>query len=205
MFARVQQFAARIYRPGHRRRLVSAGWAATAITGAITRSSARKAFADHCGLPELRGQAAIRRAHSESRFRRGGADPSRRLRRLHAADARRLLRRKPALAHRCLDARPPLGAGQSAAHRAIVPAKGLHLAVAPAFRDRHYGLSRLAALDGAAARRHRACPPVNYIRPEYFTDDFALFPTWPRFDASARSICSRSPWPSCSRRRCSVI
>ena len=30
----------------------------------------------------------------------------------------------------------------------------------------------------------------TYIRPEYFTQDFSLFPAWPRFDSSARCTCS---------------
>ena len=65
LFARVQQFAARISWPGHRRRPDAPGWAATAITGATTRSSAPRAFAAHCGLPDLPRQAAVRRPYPQ--------------------------------------------------------------------------------------------------------------------------------------------
>ena len=44
-----------------------------------------RAFAAHGGLPDLQGQAALRRPHPEPRLRRGGADAARRLDRLHAA------------------------------------------------------------------------------------------------------------------------
>ena len=90
LFARVQQFAARIYGP-----VIAAGLSAWMGRdgnywghNAIIRT---EAFAAHCGLPDLRGTAAVRRPYPEPRLRRGGADPPRRLRRLYDADARRLL------------------------------------------------------------------------------------------------------------------
>ena len=115
LFARLQQFAARVAGP-----VIAAGL--TAWMGrdgnywghnAIIRT---RAFADHCGMPDLPGTPAVRRAYSQPRFRRGGADPPRRLGRLHAADARRQLRGKPALADRPRDARPTLVPGQSPAY-----------------------------------------------------------------------------------------
>ena len=73
-------------RSGHRRRRSPGGSGARAITGATTPSSApRRLRRRHCGLPILPG-AALRRPHPQPRFRRGGADPARRLDRLHAAD-----------------------------------------------------------------------------------------------------------------------
>ncbi len=58
LFARLQQFAARVYGPVIATGLVGLDRAATATTGATTPSSAREAFAAHCGLPRSQGQAA---------------------------------------------------------------------------------------------------------------------------------------------------
>ena len=113
-FARLQQFAARIAGP-----VIAAGLSAWMGRdgnywghNAIIRT---RAFADHCGMPDLPGTAAVRRPHPQPRFRRGGADPPGRLGGLHAADARRFLRGEPAVADRSGDARSALVSGQPAA------------------------------------------------------------------------------------------
>ncbi len=159
LFARLQQFAARIHGP-----VIAAGlsvWMGRDGNywghNAIIRT---QAFADHCGLPHLSRQAAVRRPHPQPRLRRGGADPPRRLGRLHAAGARRLLRGEPALPDRPRGARPALVPGQPAA-RARHVGQGLPPRLAAAFRHRHHGLCRLAAVDGAAAGRHRAGAAVD--------------------------------------------
>ena len=46
---------------------------------------------------------------------------------------------------------------------------------------------------------------TRYVRPEYFTREFSLFPSWPRFDAERALSCSGSRWRSCSRRNCSGL
>ena len=88
LFARAQQFAARVYGP-----VIAAGLSAWMGRdgnywghNAIIRT---QAFAAHCGLPDLRGQAAARRPHPQPRLRRGGADAPGRLDGLHAAGPRR--------------------------------------------------------------------------------------------------------------------
>ena len=158
MFARVQQFAARIAGP-----VIAAGLSAWSGHdgnywghNAIIRT---RAFADHCGLPDLPGQAAVRRPYPQSRLRRGGPDPPGRIFCVHAADSRRILRGKPAVADRPGRPRSPLVPGQPAAlshHRR----QRLRVRDPPALRDGDNGLSRLAALDGAVADRHRASAPV---------------------------------------------
>ena len=40
---------------------------------------------------------------------------------------------------------------------------------------------------------------ASYIRPEYFTKEFTLFPAWPRFDAERSLELFASPWRCCSR------
>ena len=154
MFARLQQFAARIAGP-----VIAAGLSAWMGRdgnywghNAIIRT---RAFADHCGLPDLPGKPPFGGHILSHDFVEAALMLSRRLYRLHAAGAWRLLRGKPALAHRPCGARPALVPGQSAA-RAHHRRQGLHARDAPASRDRHHGLSRLAPVDGATFGRHRA-------------------------------------------------
>ena len=143
LFARLQQFAARIAGP-----VIAAGL--DRVDGAGRQLLGPQRDHPHARLRRpLRparpaGPAAVRRPHPQPRFRRGGADPARRLRRLHAADARRLLRGEPAVADRPRRARPALVPGQPAA-RAHHRGARLRLADPPAFRDRHHGLSGVAA------------------------------------------------------------
>jgi len=49
------------------------------------------------------------------------------------------------------------------------------------------GINELFVLAPVAADdRHRLCIAIQsrLIRPEYFSHDFQLFPTWPRFDVT---------------------
>ena len=117
LFARLQQFAAKIYGP-------------VIATGLAVWSGREGNYWGHNAIIRTRGlrrplrhadavrQAALRRPHPEPRLRRGGADPPRRLDGLHAARPRRQLRGEPALADRPRHARPALVPGQPAAHRA---------------------------------------------------------------------------------------
>ena len=86
MFARLQQFAARIASP-----VIAAGL--TAWMGrdgnywghnAIIRT---RAFADHCGLPDLPGRPPPRRPHPQPRLRGGRAHPPRGIFGHHVADS----------------------------------------------------------------------------------------------------------------------
>ena len=113
-FARVQQFAGRLYGP-----LIAYGlaWWHGADSNywghnAVIRT---RAFAQCGGLAGAERPAPDRRAYPQPRLRRGGADAARRLGDPHGAGARRLVRGVAALAHRIRGARPPLVPGQSAA------------------------------------------------------------------------------------------
>ena len=201
LFARVQQFAARIAGPilaggpdrldGARRQLLGPQ---RDHPHARLRRSLRHARSGR--------QAAVRRAYPEPRFRRGGADPARGLGGLHAADARRQLRGEPAFADRPGRARPALVPGQSAAYPR--PAQqGLRARHPPAFPDRDHGLSRLAALDGAARSSASCwcCSPNTSAR--------NISPPISRCSrrgrcstTSAPCACSKSPSPCCSRPSC---
>ena len=154
MFARLQQFAARIAGP-----VIAGGL--TAWMGrdgnywghnAIIRT---RAFADHCGLPDLPGKPPL-----------GGHILS------HDFVEAALMRRagyavymlptlggsyeeSPPSLIDLARARPAMVPGQSPAfahHRR----QGVRLGDAPAFRNRDHGLSRFARMDGAAPGRHRA-------------------------------------------------
>jgi len=180
MFARVQQFAARIAGP-----VLAAGL--TAWMGrdgnywghnAIIRT---RAFADHCGLPDLPGRPPF-----------GGHILS------HDFVEAALMRR----AGYSVTMLPTLGGSYEESPPSLIDV---------ATRDRRWCQgnlqhSRIIAARGFvwASRQHFAtgimgylASPVwmaqlivgiilvlqsHYIRPEYFTAEFSLFPTWPRFD-----------------------
>jgi membrane glycosyltransferase len=180
MFARLQQFAARIAGP-----VLAAGL--TAWMGrdgnywghnAIIRT---RAFADHCGLPDLPGRPPF-----------GGHILS------HDFVEAALIRR----AGYSVTMLPTLGGSYEESPPSLIDL---------AARDRRWCQgnlqhSRIIAARGFvwATRQHFAtgimgylASPVwmmqlivgivlvlqsHYIRPEYFTAEFSLFPTWPRFD-----------------------
>ena len=154
LFARVQQFAARIYGP-----VIAAGlstWMGRDGNywghNAVIRT---KAFADHCGLPHLKGKPPM-----------GGHVLS------HDFVEAALIRRAgyavymlptldgsyeespPSLID--LSARDRRWCQGNLQHMRILPARGLPSGVAAAFRDGHLRLCRLAAVDVPAAGRHGA-------------------------------------------------
>ncbi len=87
-------------------------------------------------------------------------------------------------------------------HVRVMFAVGPPPRLAPAFRDRHLGLPRLAAVDGATARRHRAGAAVGLFPAGIFhLRGDAVSRSGRASTPSARSICSPSPWRSCSRRK----
>lgn len=181
LFARVQQFAARIYGP-----VIAAGlsvWMGRDGNywghNAIIRT---KAFAAHCGLPDLRGRPPF-----------GGHILS------HDFVEAALIRRAgyavymlptlggsyeespPSLID--LSARDRRWCQGNLQHVRVVPSKGLHLASRQHFMTGIFGylaspLWMLQLIIGIVIVLQ-----ASYIRPEYFTGDFSLFPAWPRFDA----------------------
>src|SRR6202034_3880697 len=72
-------------------------------------------------------------------------------------------------------------------HLRILPAKGLHLA------SRQHFVTGIMAYVASPLWMLQLFVGItlvlqaSYIRPEYFSSDFTLFPAWPRFDA-ARSL-----------------
>lgn len=181
LFARVQQFAASVYGPVLAWGL--AGWMGKDGNywghNAIIRT---KAFAAHAGLPELSGKPPF-----------GGHILS------HDFVEAALIRRAgyavymlPDLAGSYEESPPSLidlaardrrWCQGNMQHMRVIGANGLHLAT-----RQHLAtgiLSYLASplwllqlLVGIALVLQ-----AYYIRPEYFPDDFTLFPAWPRFDA----------------------
>ena len=182
MFARLQQFAARIYGP-----IVAAGlsvWSGKDGNywghNAIIRISA---FAAHCGLPHLSGRPPF-----------GGHILS------HDFVEAALIRRAgfsvymlPTLSGSYEESPPSLidlaardrrWCQGNLQHVRVLPAKGLKLATRQhfttgimAYLASPFWMAQL--LVGIALVLQAA-----YIRPEYFTNEFRLFPAWPRFDAA---------------------
>ena len=182
LFARVQQFAARIAGPIIAAGLTRMDRGATAITGATTRSSAPRAFADHCGMPDLRGRPPF-----------GGHILSHDF--VEAALIRRAgwavymlptlggqLRGKPAVADRSRRARPALVPRQSAAHQRGCRARASCWRRASIFSPASWAISLRRSWMAQLIIGIVLVLQSKYIRPEYFTSDFSLFPTWPRFD-----------------------
>jgi len=181
LFARQQQFAARIYGP-----VIAAGLSAWMGRdgnywghNAIIRT---KAFADHCGLPNLKGKPPF-----------GGHILS------HDFVEAALIRRAgyavymlpmlggsyeespPSLID--LSARDRRWAQGNLQHLRVLPAKGLHLAT-----RQHIITGIMSYLASPLWMAQLLIGLVlvlqtRYIRPEYFTSQFTLFPAWPRFDA----------------------
>ena len=180
LFARLQQFAARIYGP-----VIAAG--VTVATGrdgnywghnAILRT---KAFAAHCGLPVLRGRPPF-----------GGHILS------HDFVEAALIRRAgyavymlPNLGGSYEECPPSLvdvarrdrrWCQGNLQHLGVLTAKGMH----PMSRQ-HFASGIMAYVASPLWLAQLVVGIVlvlqaSYIRPEYFPSDFTLFPTWPRFD-----------------------
>ena len=181
LFARVQQFAARIYGP-----VIAAGlscWMGRDGNywghNAIIRT---RAFADHCGLPHLRGKPPM-----------GGHVLS------HDFVEAALIRRAgyavymlptlggsyeespPSLID--LSARDRRWCQGNLQHSRIMFARGLHLA-----SRQHFATGIFAYLASPLWMLQLIVGMVlvlqaSYAKPEYFTSEFSLAPAFPRFDA----------------------
>lgn len=180
LFARLQQFAARIYGP-----LIATGLAMWSGRdgnywghNAIIRT---KAFADYCGLPDLKGKPPF-----------GGHVLS------HDFVEAALMRRAgwsvymlPDLIGSYEESPPSLidvsvrdrrWCQGNLQHSRIITAKGLVWPTRQHFATGIMGYLAspfwlMQLLVGIAIVLQ-----VNYARPEYFTKEFTLFPIWPRFD-----------------------
>ena len=180
LFARLQQFAARVYGP-----VIATGLAAWSGRdgnywghNAIIRT---RAFAESCGLPDLPGKPPF-----------GGHILS------HDFVEAALIRRAgwsvymlPALAGSYEESPPSLidvavrdrrWAQGNLQHARVIGARGLALASRQHFATGIAGyvasplwLAQLVVGIAIALQ-------VAYVRPDYFGGDFQLFPTWPRFD-----------------------
>ena len=185
LFARVQQFAARIYGP-----VIAIGLSAWMGRdgnywghNAIIRT---KAFADHCGLPVLRGRPPF-----------GGHILS------HDFVEAALIRRAgyavymlPTLQGSYEESPPSLidlaardrrWCQGNMQHVRIMGAKGLHLASRQHFATGIMGYLASPFWLGQLLVGIALVLLASYARPEYFTSEFALLPAWPRFD-SERSL-----------------
>jgi membrane glycosyltransferase len=181
LFARVQQFAARVYGP-----VIAAGlsvWMGRDGNywghNAIIRTAA---FAAHCGMPDLSGkppfgghilshdfvEAALMRRAGYSVYMlddiTGSYEES-----------------PPSLID--LAARDRRWCQGNLQHMRVITARGLHPATRQHFATGVFSylasplwLFQLLVGLTLALQAH-------YIRPEYFTDEFSLFPAWPLFDA----------------------
>ncbi|MFC5418273.1 glucans biosynthesis glucosyltransferase MdoH [Bosea eneae] len=179
-FARLQQFAARVYGP-----VIATGLAIWSGRdgnywghNAIIRT---KAFADHCGLPDLKGKPPF-----------GGHVLS------HDFVEAALIRRAgwsvymlPDLTGSYEESPPSLidiatrdrrWCQGNLQHSRIIGAKGLKLST-----RQHFATGMMAYLASPFWLMQLVVGilivlQVNYARPEYFTEEFRLFPIWPRFD-----------------------
>ncbi len=181
LFARVQQFAARIAGP-----VIAAGLSAWMGRdgnywghNAIIRT---RAFADHCGLPNLRGKPPF-----------GGHILS------HDFVEAALIRRAgyavymlPTLSGSYEESPPSLidlaardrrWCQGNLQHLRVLPAKGLLLPSRQHFVTGIMGYLASPLWMAQLLVGIMLVLQASYIRPEYFTSDFSLFPAWPRFDA----------------------
>jgi membrane glycosyltransferase len=181
LFARVQQFAARIYGP-----VIASGLSAWMGRdgnywghNAIIRTAA---FAGHCGLPDLRGKPPF-----------GGHILS------HDFVEAALIRRAgyavymlPTLRGSYEESPPSLIDVSSRdrrwcqgnlQHTRLLPTKGLHWASRQHFMTGIFGYLASPLWLAQLVIGIMIVLQATYIRPEYFTNEFTLFPAWPRFDA----------------------
>src|SRR5580693_7578944 len=181
MFARLQQFAARITGP-----VIAAGLSAWMGHdgnywghNAIIRT---RAFADHCGLPDLPGRPPFGGHILSHDFVEAGL----------MLRARYTVYMLPNLGGSYEESPPSLidlaardrrWCQGNLQHARIIGARGFLLATRQHFANGIMGylaspLWMAQLLVGIALVLQ-----TSYIRPEYFTADFSLFPAWPRFDA----------------------
>jgi membrane glycosyltransferase len=181
LFARLQQFAARVYGPiiaeGLRLWMGRDGnyWGHNAIIRT-------RAFADHCAMPDLSGKPPF-----------GGHILS------HDFVEAALIRRAgwsvtmvPGLVGSYEESPPSLidltmrdrrWAQGNLQHSRVIGARGFRPAT------RHHFLTGIVSYLASPLWLMQLLVGIvlvmqaYFIRPEYFTSDFSLFPTWPRFDA----------------------
>ena len=181
LFARLQQFAARIHGP-----VIAAGLAVWMGRdgnywghNAIIRT---RAFADHCGLPHLRGKPPL-----------GGHILS------HDFVEAALIRRAgwavtmlPVLGGSFEESPPSLidlaardrrWCQGNLQHARVLGARGFHMASRQHFITGIMGYVASPLWMAQLLVGIVLVLQATYIRPEYFTQDFSLFPAWPRFDA----------------------
>jgi membrane glycosyltransferase len=181
LFARVQQFAARIYGP-----VIAAGLSAWMGRdgnywghNAIIRT---RAFAAHCGLPHLQGRPpfgghVLSHDFVEAAFMRRAGYAVYMLPVLGGSYEES----PPSLID--LSARDRRWCQGNLQHLRILPARGLHLA-----SRQHFATGIFAYLASPLWMLQLIVGMVlvlqaSYIRPEYFTNEFTIFPAFPRFDA----------------------
>ena len=180
LFARLQQFAARVTGP-----VIAAGLAVWSGRdgnywghNAIIRT---RAFAEHCGLPDLRGKPpfgghVLSHDFVEAALMRRAGWSVTMLPRLEGSYEES----PPSLID--LAVRDRRWCQGNLQHSRVIGTRGLRLA-----SRQHFAtgiMSYLASpfwlfqlIVGIALVLQ-----TTYIRPEYFTSDFRLFPAWPRFD-----------------------
>ncbi|MCX8255348.1 Glucans biosynthesis glucosyltransferase H [Beijerinckiaceae bacterium RH AL1] len=181
LFARLQQFAARIYGP-----VIAAGlstWMGRDGNywghNAIIRT---RAFADHCGLPHLKGKPpfgghVLSHDFVEAAFiRRAGWS----VYMLPVLDGS-YEESPPTLID--LAARDRRWCQGNLQHTRILPARGLHMA-----SRQHFATGIFAYVASPLWMLQLMVGMIlvlqaSYIKPEYFTSEFALVPAFPRFDA----------------------
>ncbi|HLW92103.1 MAG TPA: glucans biosynthesis glucosyltransferase MdoH [Roseiarcus sp.] len=180
LFARIQQFAARITGP-----VIASGlsvWMGRDGNywghNAIIRTAA---FAAHCGLPNLRGRPPFGGHILSHDF----VEAALMLRAGYAVYMLPTLggsfeESPPSLID--LAARDRRWCQGNLQHVRVLPAKGLSLVSRQHFITGIMGYVASPLWMGQLLVGIALVLQSHYIRPEYFTHDFSLFPAWPRFD-----------------------
>jgi membrane glycosyltransferase len=181
LFARAQQFAARIYGP-----VIAAGLSAWMGKdgnywghNAIIRTAA---FAAHCGLPDLRGKPPLGGHILSHDFVEAGL-----MRRagwtvymLHDLPGS-YEESPPSLID--LAARDRRWCQGNLQHARVMGARGLKLATRQHFATGIMSYLASPLWLGQLVVGIALVLQTTYFRPEYFSQEFRLFPNWPRFDA----------------------
>src|SRR5580700_47821 len=180
MFARLQQFAARITGP-----VIAAGLSAWMGHegnywghNAIIRT---RAFADHCGLPDLPGRPPFGGHILSHDFVEAGL----------MLRARYTVYMLPNLGGSYEESPPSLidlaardrrWCQGNLQHIRVLPAKGLNIVSRQHFASGIMGYLASPCWMAQLVVGIVLVFQASYFRPEYFTKEFSLFPAWPRFD-----------------------